>query len=648
MNEFKVLLQAALDVAKSKTNIQSDLDKIDDLSLKISRLDINKNALKSLRDALSKNEINLNLNLGNIGQIQNSAKKMGQNVGKLISDAAQSSKIKVSTVDNDLFTEKSKTKILELQNAFQKYGSTVDEANDKVQKLNDIYKSLSSANTEADKIEQYQLLQREISATTNKLKQQKMEYDKLSAPASASSIASTQIKLQKFLSSNTKITKEAKAELSQYLQMLGSGNVSLGALKDIELGLKRVESNMRAVNKLGKSIPNTLLEGAKKFTSWVSSTFIVMQLVQALKTGIKSVIDLDTSLVDLSKTTKMSENQLKQFYYSANDVAKQMGVSTKEIIDQASAWSRLGYSTATASTQMAKLSSQFKLISPGMTSDEAVKGLVATMKAYDIEVSDVLDGIMSKINVVGNNFALSNSDIIAMLQDSVSAMAEGNNTLEETIALETAAFEIAQDRSVGNGFKTVSLRLRGLNEETQELDDSLKTIKGDLYDLTGVSIMQDANTYKSTYQILKDISDVWDSLTDKNQAEALELMFGKQRANVGAAVLKNFSAAEKAMGEMANSAGNAEAEMAVAMDSIGYKLNELAQTGIGISQNLFERNDIKVVIDLLTSVAEAIDYLTDKLGLFGTSAVLAFGFFNKGKSKLTILPFMEVTPCCKL
>lgn len=638
MNEFKVLLQAALDVAKSKTNIQSDLNKIEDLSLKISKLDINKNALKSLKEALANSKIDLNLNLGNIGQIQNSAKKMGQNVGKLISDAAQSSKIKVSAVDDDLYTEKSKTKILELQNAFQKYGSTVDEASSKVQRLNNIYNLINSAKIETEKIEQYQLLQREISATTNKLKQQKMEYDKFSAPASASSIASTQIKLQKFLSNNTKITKEAKAELSQYLHMLGSGNVSLGALKDIELGLKRVESNMRAVNKLGKSIPNTLLEGAKKFTSWVSSTFIVMQLVQALKTGIKSVIDLDTSLVDLNKTTKMSENQLKQFYYSANDVAKQMGVSTKEIIDQASAWSRLGYSTAAASTQMAKLSSQFKLISPGMTSDEAVKGLVATMKAYDIEVSDVLDGIMSKINIVGNNFALSNSDIIAMLQDSVSAMAEGNNTLEETIALETAAFEIAQDRSVGNGFKTVSLRLRGLNEETQELDDSLKTIKGDLYDLTGVSIMQDANTYKSTYQILKDISDVWDTLTDKKQAEALELMFGKQRANVGAAVLKNFSAAEKAMSHMANSAGNAEAEMSIAMDSIGYKLNELAQTGIGISQNLFERNDIKVVIDLLTSVAEAIDYLTDKLGLFGTSAVVAFGFFNKGKSKERFCP----------
>ena len=30
--------------------------------------------------------------------------------------------------------------------------------------------------------------------------------------------------------------------------------------------------------------------------------------------------------------------KLNNFYYSANDVAKQMGVTTKSIIEQASAW----------------------------------------------------------------------------------------------------------------------------------------------------------------------------------------------------------------------------------------------------------------------------------------------------------------------
>lgn len=189
-----------------------------------------------------------------------------------------------------------------------------------------------------------------------------------------------------------------------------------------------------------------------------------------------------------------------------------------------------------------------------------------------------------------------------------------------------------------NGFKTVALRLRGLNEETEEVDESLKTIKGDLFELTGVSIMKDENTYKSTYQILKEMSEVWDGLTDKTKAEALEMMFGKLRANIGASVLKNFAAAEKAMEDMASSAGSADAEMAVAMDSIEYKINSLKETGTGIAQNIFNREDMKMILDLFAKFANGIDFLTEKLGLFGTIGVGA-GLFttlkNLGREKST-------------
>lgn len=114
---------------------------------------------------------------------------------------------------------------------------------------------------------------------------------------------------------------------------------------------------------------------------------------------------------------------------------------------------------------MAKLSSQFASISPGMDIDTATNGLVSVMKAFDIgndNPDEVLDGIMSKINVIGNTAATSNAEIVNMLAKSSSAMREANNTLEQTIALETATVEITRDDdSVGTAFKTVSMRIRG-------------------------------------------------------------------------------------------------------------------------------------------------------------------------------------------
>ena len=144
------------------------------------------------------------------------------------------------------------------------------------------------------------------------------------------------------------------------------------------------------------------------------------------------------------------------------------------------------------------------------------------MRAFGIESSEVLDGVMSKVNQVGNNFALSNADVMTALKNSSAAMAAANSTFEETVALITAGQEIAQDSSkVGNALRTISMRIRGMNEDTEEFDGTLKTISGDVYDLTNgkVSIMLDANTYKSPYKILQEISKIWKDLTDVQQAE---------------------------------------------------------------------------------------------------------------------------------
>ena len=213
------------------------------------------------------------------------------------------------------------------------------------------------------------------------------------------------------------------------------------------------------------------------------------------------------------------------------------------------------------------------------------------------------------------------------LQNSSSAMAVANNSLDETIALITAGTEIVQDASkVGNGLRTISMRIRGMNEETEELDDSLVNIKGDVYELTNgkVSIMEDPDTYKSTYQILQEISKVWDELTDKQQAQLLDKLFGKTRAQIGASIISNFSQAEAAIKTMSESAGAADREMDIIKNSLEYKINALKETFTGIWQNVFNREDLGSLVDFATGIAEVLDGITEKLGLFG-SAIAAGG-----------------------
>ena len=128
-----------------------------------------------------------------------------------------------------------------------------------------------------------------------------------------------------------------------------------------------------------------------------------------------------------------------------------------------------------------------------------------------------------------NTAATSNDDIVTMLEKSSSAMAEGNNTLAETIALESSAFEIVQDAStVGNAFKTISMRIRGYDEETETFSNDVEVLNGKVADLTktaktpgGISLFTDETKteYKSTYELLGDIAEIYNDLTDKEQAD---------------------------------------------------------------------------------------------------------------------------------
>ena len=82
---------------------------------------------------------------------------------------------------------------------------------------------------------------------------------------------------------------------------------------------------------------------------------------------------------------------------------------------------------------------------------------------------------------------------------------------------------------------------KSINEETGVLDGELQTIKSDLYDITGVEIY-DANTgeLRSTYDIISDIADVYDSLTDRQKYKVLDLLGGKRQINQVSAILNNF------------------------------------------------------------------------------------------------------------
>ena len=222
-------------------------------------------------------------------------------------------------------------------------------------------------------------------------------------------------RINKDLAENTKYSAEAKAGLNALLEQLKSGDPSIN-LRKITEEIIKIENAEIAAGRAGKSLWDIFKTKSTygfigQMQSYLSMYVGFYGMINGVKKAVSTIIELDTALVDLKKTTAMNENQLENFYYDSNNVAKQMGVTTKEIIDQASAWSRLGYNTAEASTEMAKLSSQFASISPGMSVDESQSGLVSIMKAWSINPDQVKSEIMDPINKLGKIIAQTYSNV---------------------------------------------------------------------------------------------------------------------------------------------------------------------------------------------------------------------------------------------
>lgn len=231
-----------------------------------------------------------------------------------------------------------------------------------------------------------------------------------------------------------------------------------------------------------------------------------------------------------------------------------------------------------------------------------------------------------------NNFAISSAGIGVAMQRSAAAMASANNTIEETIALITAANTIVQNpESVGTTLKTVSMYLRAAKteaedagESTEGMADSISELRKEILDLTGqkVDIQIDDDTFKSTYQILKELSVVWDDLTDVSQANILELVGGKRNSNVVSALLENFSVAEEALQTASDATGSALAENEKHLDSIAGKISKFQAAWQSMSNTVINSGLVKVIIDIGTGLIAAIDAVAKFLGKAGGFAAL--------------------------
>lgn len=243
-----------------------------------------------------------------------------------------------------------------------------------------------------------------------------------------------------------------------------------------------------------------------------------------------------------------------------------------------------------------------------------------------------------------NNYSISTDGLATALKDSASALVTANNDLNEAVSLTTAGNAITQDPSkVGAGLRTISLRLVGteaakkelsdLGEETDGMITTVSKLRNTIMDATkaasadgkGFDILDANGNYKSTYEIMQGLANLYDDIVAKDKELGtnnlnllLETIAGKNRSNIAASILQNGDMLRSVYEDAQNSDGSAENELNSYLDSVDGKMQQLSNRAQEFWTEVIDSETIKNGLDLITSLTKGVTDFVDKVGVLPT------------------------------
>lgn len=368
-------------------------------------------------------------------------------------------------------------------------------------------------------------------------------------------------------------------------------------------------------------------------------TAIAMAGVAMIKQGLREVYDnvleLDTAVTELKKVSKMTGDEMNEYLDRTATNARELGANISDLVSSTADWKRLGY-TDKDSEELARVSALMANV--GDQIDDATTAssyLISAMQGFGL-VADDAERLLDCMNQIANTEPVSMNDLGIIMQKSSAAMSAAGNTYQETLSLAAAVNGVLQDADTsGTYLKTLSMYLRASKTdaenagiETDGMADSVSELRSELKQLAGVDIMKDNNTFKSTYQIMKELSEVWKDLSDTTQANITELISGKRGGQSTSALLNNFSVAEDAMKQALNSSGSAMRENQTYMDSLQAKLNQLDSAFQKFSTDLMKSDIPKFFVSLATVFVDGADSAVKFAGALPTLTAAISGVLS--------------------
>lgn len=640
------------------------------------------------------NKLNKQLDSSNVDKNSESYKKLKNSINDFhkVLRKGSNKTVKLSVIDKEsiksAFTDVKKLNqsIIQSQKLSENAEKTIKKIRNNVENSGKYDTNVNNANTNIDKHRRLGVNEKDLGKIQNALRRvesAKREYDKAMASGDAKqakdatdalsvandklrnsmSQVATKVSKDKSFNDKKKALQNLRLEMQSYIKAndklknnsaaFGDFNnifsgvnkaISTGDIRNVDkliLKFKTLQSEMKEVGLEGQKFGTKLANQFAKFGVYLSAASVFMGLRRAIRSMVTNVVELDKAMTELKKVTDETSATYSRFLDNAESRAKKLGATLTDVVSVTADFARLGYGLGDAE-KLADATVLFKNVADGISDvGTASSNIISSMKAFSVSSNDIMR-IVDSYNEVGNRYAVSASNIGEALQRSSSALASSGNSMEQSIGLVVAMNETLQDaEKSGTALKTISMRLRNTSGSLQEMGEdadgaaeSVTQLQQKIKSLSGVDIMKDKDTFKSTFDIMNELSKVWGNLTDKTQADITRLVAGVRQGNALNALLSNMTTGVKAASTAMGSNGSALAENEKYLDSITGKLSQFHATFESFSNTLIGSSLVKNIVDGGISVVNVLDKITSVLGsiplLAGLAAGAISGVANKG------------------
>lgn len=208
-------------------------------------------------------------------------------------------------------------------------------------------------------------------------------------------------------------------------------------LDNVTNRITKVKDAAQQAGKTGATAFQNFKTKAQELGTYLASSMMFSYAAEGVKAMVNNVIELDTALTELKKTTEGSQQDYANFMSTAASTAQEVGAKISDVVQSAAEWSRSGYNLQ-QSGELARAATIYTNVSEYENVSDATTSLIASMKAYGVEAENVMS-IVDKFNAVGNTTATTSAGLGDAILRSASALATAGNSIDESLGLIVAA-----------------------------------------------------------------------------------------------------------------------------------------------------------------------------------------------------------------